>query len=293
MKARDRSARILVLTLALAAGSALIAGCGGDDDSSEPSSIAVEASGGKGSLEVTAPSEAEAGPAEITFTNSSEEGELDGQLVYVAEGEDHTDMEVSAELGKAVEGQPVADWFQAAGGPGFAGKGESSTATVDLQAGTYYFVPSTDDEPTLPLTKFTVTGESDEDLPDADATVTANEYSFSSEGLKAGETSVLLENAGAQWHHFLASPLKEDATIEQAREFLETEKGEPPFVEQGPGQGAGANEVESTVLEGGVSEVVDLDLLPGRYAFFCFIADKEGGPPHVAKGMVSEVEVTE
>ena len=64
----------------------------------------------------------------MTFTNNSD-AELDGQLIFVAEGEDHSDEEVVAELQKAVEGQPVADWFQGGGGPGFAGKGESSTAT--------------------------------------------------------------------------------------------------------------------------------------------------------------------
>jgi hypothetical protein len=36
---------------------------------------------------------------------------------------------------------------------------------------------------------------------------------------------------------------------------------------------------------------VNLDLKPGRYAFYCFISDRQGGPPHAVKGMVAEVEV--
>ena len=77
-----------------------------------------------------------------------------------------------------------------------------------------------------------MTGESDAELPEADGTVSAVEYSFSAEGLKAGEQKVALENKGGTWHHFLASPLKPDATIEDAKAFLESDGeggGPPPF----------------------------------------------------------------
>ncbi len=93
-------------------------------------------------MTITAPSEADAGPAEITFTNNSD-AEQDGQMAFVAEGEERSDEEVIAELQNAVQGKPVADWFQAAGGPGTAAKGESTTATLDLEAGTYYVLPQT------------------------------------------------------------------------------------------------------------------------------------------------------
>ena len=62
--------------------------------------------------------------------------------------EDHTDEEVTAELAKAVRGQPVAEWFQGGGGPGAAAPGESSTVTQELQEGTYYVV--SDEERSLP-----------------------------------------------------------------------------------------------------------------------------------------------
>ena len=42
---------------------------------------------------------------------------------------------------------------------------------------------------------------------------------------------------------------------------------------------------------GGFSQSVKFEGGPGKYVFFCFVADKGGGPPHVAKGMVSEVTV--
>ncbi len=40
-----------------------------------------------------------------------------------------------------------------------------------------------------------------------------------------------------------------------------------------------------------LSEGVEFTGGPGKYAFCCFIADQQGGPPHVVKGMVSEVAV--
>jgi hypothetical protein len=283
-----RRAIALLAALALSAG---VAACGDDDDeSSDPSEVAIETSGGKGAVEITAPSEADAGPAEITLTNNSD-AEVDGQLAFVAEGEEHSDEEVAAELGNAIQGKPVADWFQAAGGPGTTAKGESNSATIALEAGTYYVLPSDDGgAPPKELTKFTVTGESDSELPEADGTVSAVEYSFSGDGLKAGEQTLLLDNKGGTWHHFLASKLNEGATIEQAKEFLESEGqggGPPPFDIEN-------NAVESSVLDGGKAELVTANLEAGSYVFFCFISDKQtGGPPHVAKGMVSEVEVTE
>lgn len=286
-----RKFRLALPVLALIAASVFAAGCGGDDDdSSEPSSVAIETSGGKGGVEITAPSEADAGPAEITLTNNSD-GDQDGQLAFVAEGEEHSDEEVAAELENAIAGQPVADWFQAVGGPGTTAKGESNTATIDLEAGTYYVLPS-DDSQSAPdeLTKFTVSGESDAELPEADGTVSAVEYSFSGEGLTAGEQTLLLDNKGGTWHHFLSAKLKDGNTIEDAKKFLESDGsgGPPPFVSEN-GNGA----ISSTVIDGGKSQLVTANLEAGSYAFFCFVSDKTGGPPHVVKGMVSEVEVSE
>jgi len=49
--------------------------------------------------------------------------------------------------------------------------------------------------------------------------------------------------------------------------------------------------VGTTVLDGGKKQVAELEFKKGKYAFVCFIQDRKGGPPHVAKGMVQEVEV--
>jgi hypothetical protein len=279
--------RHLTLVALLVAAVLIAAGCGGDDDDgdSEPSSVAIEATGGEGGISFTAPDEVPAGAAEIEFTNSTDiKDDFDAQLVYTSE--EHTDEEVAAELRKAFQGQPVAEWFEGGGGVGSTARGETGTATQELREGTYYVVGGPDPAQP-PLTKFTVTaGEDGAELPETEGTVTAQDYSFTGEGLTAGSNPVLLENAGAQWHHFYASRIAEGATIEEVREFIQSEgegQGPPPLTEE--------NQAQSTVLEGGTSQVVDLELEPGRYAFFCFISDKQGGPPHVAQGMVSEVTV--
>ena len=141
MSKLDLGGRRAVALLAALALTVTVAACGDDDDeASEPSSVAIDVSGSKDAVEITAPSEADAGPAEITLTNNTD-AEQDGQMAFVAEGEDHSDDEVLAELQNAEQGRPVADWFQAAGGPGTTAQGESSTATIDLEAGTYYVLP--------------------------------------------------------------------------------------------------------------------------------------------------------
>lgn len=129
-----------------------------------------------------------------------------------------------------------------------------------------------------------MTGEaSEEELAEADATVEAGEYVFEAETLPAGKSEIFLDNIGVQPHHLIASKLIDDSTAEDVEEFFKTEKGPPPLSEKGTRSTA--------VIEGGEGQVVTLDLEPGRYAFYCFITDRQGGPPHALKGMVDEIEV--
>ena len=67
------------------------------------------------------------------------------------------------------------------------------------------------------------------------------------------------------------------------REQEEEASGPPPVDFEG---GAG-----TAVLEGGMKQVAELELKRGKYALVCFISDRKGGPPHVAKGMVAEAAV--
>ena len=264
----------------------LFAAACGSDDSSDPSSVSITASGPKGKVTFDVPDKVDAGAAEITLDNQAEEG-TDAQLLRV-EG-DYTEDQVIGELLKAVKGEPVADWLIAAGGPDLTAPGDSTTVTEDLSAGTYYVV-GTEGQPATPLSSFEVSGDGGADLPEADATVDAQEYTFTSDGdLPSGESKLLLDNKGATWHHFLVAKLADGKTIDDAKKFLTSEGdagGPPPF--------EGENPIESSVLDAGESQLVDANLSPGKYVFFCFLSDKQtGGPPHVVKGMVSEIDVAE
>jgi hypothetical protein len=234
------------------------------------------------STQVSGPSGAETGLAEITLENESN-GEGDMQLIRV-EG-DHSTEEVIEGLEKAMKGQAFPEWFFGGGGVGILPAGESATVTQVLKPGTYYGIDTEAGKPTAnAIAVVDVTGEeSDEELDDGDGTVTAVEYGFEAEELPSGEVEIAFENGGVQPHHLIAAPLKGDATAADVEQSIKSEKGQPPIDEKGT--------QNTAVLEGGEGQVVTLDLEPGRYALLCFISDRQGGPPHALKGMVDEVEV--
>jgi hypothetical protein len=94
---------------------------------------------------------------------------------------------------------------------------------------------------------------------------------------------VLFDNKGGQPHFVVGLPINTGATIEDVRTFFKEEKGKPPFSEEGG--------FDTAISEGKGKQVVNLDLKKGKYALACFIPDRQGGPPHVVKGMVAEATV--
>jgi hypothetical protein len=263
-----------LLATVLAAGA--LAACGGEDEQSLTFKITQEGKQRK----VVGPATAEAGTAEITLKNEAKGGN-DLQLIRV-EG-DRSAQEVVDGFGKASNGQPFPDWFFAGGGIGGTDPGDSGTVTQVLQPGTYYALSTEGRPSTRSVAVVEVSGEeSDDTLPEADATVTAVEYGFDSEELPSGRVEIDFENDGVQPHHLLVSQLIGDSTAADVERFFKTEKGKPPLREEGQA---------TAVVEGGEGQTVTFDLKPGRYAFYCFISDRQGGPPHAFKGMIDEVEV--
>ena len=117
--------------------------------------------------------------------------------------------------------------------------------------------------------------------------MSAKDYEYTAEGLKSGRNEVTFENAGREPHHLLLGQLAKGATIAQAKKYLTSPDPDPT---SGPFPPSGS-EAATNVLEGVVFQVITLDLKPGKYALYCFISDRNGGPPHITKGMISEATV--
>jgi len=265
------------LAVAVLAAVALAA-CGDEEDAQ---SLSFTLSGKGKAAKLSGPQSAETGLTEITLKN---DGKAEGDMQLIRVEGDHSAGEVLKGLGAAMKGKAFPDWFFAGGGIGTTAAGKSQTVTQVLEPGTYYAFNT---EGPLPdassVPSVTVSGEASEETVEADETIDAFEYGFEAEPLPSGKVEVAFENTGAQPHHLLAAPLKGDSTAEDVEKAFKTEKGQPPFDEKG---------FQTTaVLEGGEGQLVTLDLKPGRYVLFCFITDRQGGPPHARKGMVDEVEV--
>ncbi len=276
---RFRALTGALVAAALAAG--LLAACGGDDD--EAQSLTFEVNG----TNVTGPSSAETGEAELTLDNS---GKKDGDLQFFRVQGDRSQQEFIRGVSPVFNGGPFPDWITGGGGVGTTAGGESQVVTQVLEPGTYFALNTTalraPPEPGT-LYSFDVTGEAADEELEADATVETIDYGFKTNGLEVGENEVLFTNTGAQPHHILAAKLNEGVTAADAEKRFKappSQSGPPPFDEE--------SGEDTAVVEGGGSQLVTLDFEePGKYVFFCFISDRQGGPPHVEKGMVDSVDI--
>ncbi len=84
----------------------------------------------------------------------------------------------------------------------------------------------------------------------------------------------------------IAFPYNKGTTLADVKKAFK-EQGEP----SGPPPLDFENITGTAVLEGGTKQVAELELKRGKYALVCFVSDRKGGPPHVAKGMVVEATV--
>lgn len=286
----SRSAHIRALAIGLALASVLlVTACGGDGDGDEAKPLPIEATEpAKDRYRFEAPQSVEAGLVEIEFKNS---GKLEHEAQLIKIEGNHTTEQALTAFDKIVQGEPAPNWFRARGGVGTTAPGRAATITQRLEPGSYVFLDSGEPEGRNvkphyrqgAASELAVTGEAtDANLPDADATVTATEYSFNPSGLKAGSNKIRFRNSGAQWHHLIIAGIKSGSTIDDVKRLIESEKG-PPLED--------VNAEETAVIDGGEEQLTEVDLKSGRYALLCFIPDRAGGPPHVAKGMISEATI--
>jgi hypothetical protein len=280
-------------------GLCMLPACGSDDDSSdsgstgssETAAITFETTEpGKGRVAIEGPKTVEAGVVDITLKNSGK-GPHDAQLLRV-EGDRTADQVISNTI-DSDEGQGIPPWVSGGGGLGAVAPGKSATVTEVLEPGTYYVVDSESggengrvNARLGGVTKFEVTGEAGGELPETDAVITAEDFSFETSGIKAGTNRLTFENTGEELHHLIALPMAEGSTIAEVEQFLNSEEepdGPPPVdFEKG---------VATAVIDGGEAQVAELAFEKGTYAMVCFINNRAGGPPHVAMGMVDELDV--
>jgi plastocyanin len=309
MKVRRFGAGALVV---LALGAFLVA-CGDDDDTTAASggdTTETTASGGDAKTneipsvtfgatdDVAAkkftfdvPSDIKGGAVTVEVDNKGKEVH-DLQFVKASAG--HT----LDDLLKVVDSEesPTPEWLATASGVGSTAPGTKNAASVVLEPGKYFYfcTESSGDDPNSishaangMAGEVTVGADSGAELPETDASITASEYKFDVSGVKAGENTFTFSNAGKQLHHVIAAPIAEGKTLDDVKTAFASE-GEP----SGPPPVDFENFVATAVVGPGQSEVATWNLKPGKYAMFCFMTDYHTpGPPHVAKGMLQELDV--
>jgi hypothetical protein len=285
--------RICASTVIAAGACALLAaGCGGGG-SDDPTKVAIHVTEkGRGDYAVTAPAKIEGGAAEITLDNSGNQAPHAAQLVQIGDG--HTYQQAAAII-NSDRPEVIPDWINAYGGVGPVQPGQTGTATVDLEEGHYALVDDAENGAKEPAhAEFDVSETNDADLPETDAKVTAattdsgdpaHEYEWKTEGLKAGNNRITFDSQGDKaLHVIVAAPINGDATIDQVGKELDS-NGPPRSIDF-------QNAAQTEVINGGKQEVATLNLKAGRYAFICFLPDRdEPNKPHFKEGLLKEVTI--
>jgi len=195
------------------------------------------------------------------------------------------------EVAQALEQVPPPDWVAMVPGPNQAAPHDSSNTTVILEPGNYLlicFIPSPDGMPHFMkgMTRaFTVTGAvpADAALPEADVMLTLADYEFRlSTPLTAGTHTIRVENAGPQLHEVGIERLADGKTLADYQAWMAQPQGPPPVRPMGGviGPAPGAPAATFTIT-----------LTPGHYLLTCYVPDAGDRRPHVAHGMVQEIEI--
>jgi uncharacterized cupredoxin-like copper-binding protein len=226
-------------------------------------------------------------PAGFTTIRVVDNGREPHQAALMRLEQGKTFADFKASLKKPGPPQP---WIVPAGGPNPPMPNGTAEDTQYLPPGTYAivcFVPSPDGTPHIAkgmMRELTVTPSSAASTqpPNADATVTLADYSFTATApLTAGQHEVRVTNAGPQPHEVVLVHLDRGKTGKDFATWAENMKGPPP----------GALEGGVAAMAPGDTAYFPANLIPGSYAFICFVPDTKDGKPHIAHGMVHDFEV--
>jgi uncharacterized cupredoxin-like copper-binding protein len=182
------------------------------------------------------------------------------------------------------------DWAVDMGGPMVMMEpGAVSNATLFMKPGRYAVVchvPSPDGIAHLAkgMAKEFVVEESSPPapMPEADLTVDLVDYAFVfMQPLHSGSQRVLFTNSSPQTHELVLWRLNDGVHVDDLIAWVFNMDGPPPGEVVGGVSG----------IAPGVENLVELDLVPGRYAATCFVPDIGDGAPHTDHGMKAELEV--
>jgi hypothetical protein len=268
----------------LAIAATAVAGCGGGSSDKAATASITYTKDGKFQL----PKSIDGGLVELSLKNQDSKAPHTAQLVQVAGG--HSNQEAIKFLSANSDKTP--DWIRAEGGPS-AAPGQTGAATVNLPAGNYIVTdlggPGSAGPPATAPVK--VSSGSEGDLPSTDVTVTGAEkgkdkYGWELSGdLKKGTNQITFDSQGKEAIHFLgAFRINGKHSNGEIVKALES-GGPPPYVDQ-------QSFTSTSILDGGLSQVTDLTLnKPGTYVLFCPLTDRDGGKPHFAEGMLTQISV--
>jgi hypothetical protein len=113
-------------------------------------------------------------------------------------------------------------------------------------------------------------------------TITLTDYAFAlPRDLGAGTRKVTVRNTGSQSHELVIARPAPGRSAADVAQWAAHMQGPPPAHFLGG----------VTAIAPGQANVLSLALTPGKYALLCFVPDAKDGKPHVAHGMMRDVEI--
>lgn len=279
--------RPVLRAVALAAAGTLVLAACGDDDPDD----AIRDGGGAGQAPAVVEVAVPGGP-DGEFTYATDLTTVAAGAVEVRLTNDG-ELEHQAAIFRFREGEDIGTFTAAAatGGPNAVAPGEVEASTQVLEPGEYALLCLIPDAAGVPhvaqgmVRPFTVTGPAEAadaaTLPEPDVEIDLIDLAFSTtDELTAGAT-VRATNQGEQIHEIVAYRLDEGQTVADVVEGVVA--GAAPA---NPAGGIG-------LVHPGRAAQFRLPEEPGDYVFLCFVPDAttEGGPPHLAVGMATQVRI--
>jgi plastocyanin len=174
------------------------------------------------------------------------------------------------------------------GGVESAIPGETATATLRLSAGRYVLVCGLGEPAHMslgmirPMVITRGAHANVEQLPAASTTIELSDYHIGlSRPLHSGKQLVRVVNVGKHRHHLYISRIVGNATTEAIMRW--DGKSEPaPLAEMSGGAAS---------MDAGQTNVIELNLEPGRYGLACVLSNDANSKPHYLLGMHDEITV--